>query len=361
MDAVPQTDVITSIEEITPNWLTAVLQRHNPHYPSVASVAIDAPRTTNFSIVVRLHLTYQHPTTAPRSLFLKFSQPTRSVGVPETGHEVTFYTHVAPALPNAPLVRCYDASFAPRLGKLHVLLEDLTETHVPEVPSHVPPSLPRCEQIVDALAHIHSLSWEKPPFALIGAQLLDAAAIAQRVETLTQRTHAFQTFLGDALSDERRALYRRVLNALPHLFQRLSVVRGMAIVHDDIHIGNFLYPHDAIQERLRMIDWQTWTIDVAAKDLAHMMAYFWFPERRARFEVRLLQFYHARLQHYGITSYAWEHLFNDYRFCVIRKLFHPAWQWESGDNASKWWFHLERITLAYHDLHCDELVEDTQA
>lgn len=357
MDGATQHTVITGVDQITPDWLTGVLQQQHPDDPRVAAVTVGAPRTTHFSVVVQLQLTYEQTTSAPPSLFLKFSQPTRHVRVAETGHEVLFYADVAPTLRGAPLIRCYDARFAPGPGKLHLLFEDLTATHYPEAPSHIPPSLARCEQIVDALAHVHSLSWESPPFELIGAHTLDAAAIAQRVEQLRARTEAFQAMLGDSLSDKRRAIYRRVLAALPRLLQRLSAVRAMAIVHDDIHIGNFLYPHDPSRERLRIIDWQTWNIDLAVKDLAHMMAYFWFPEQRARFELGLLRFYHARLQSYSIMDYSWEELFNDYRFCVIRKLFHPPWQWETGDNASKWWFHLERIMLAYQDLQCDELLE----
>lgn len=131
----------------------------------------------------------------------------------------------------------------------------------------------------------------------------------------------------------------------------------MNVVHDDVHIGNFLYPHNPSKHKIRIIDWQTWNVDVAVKDLAHMMAYFWFPERRKRYERMLLQYYHERLQAYGITNYSWETLYDDYRLCVIRKLFHPAWQWEMGDTASKWWLHLERVMLAYEDLECAELFE----
>jgi hypothetical protein len=75
-----------------------------------------------------------------------------------------------------------------------------------------------------------------------------------------------------------------------------------------------------------------------------------------RYQQPLLPYYHERLQTYGVTNYAWQTLFDDYRLCVIRKLFHPAWQWENGENASKAWLHLERIMLAYQDLACAEVI-----
>lgn len=59
-----------------------------------------------------------------------------------------------------------------------------------------------------------------------------------------------------------------------------------------------------------------------------------------------------------MTDYTWEQLYDDYRLCVIRKLFHPAWQWEVGDQTSKWWLHLERLMLAYVDLDCRALLRE---
>ena len=97
-------------------------------------------------------------------------------------------------------------------------------------------------------------------------------------------------------------------------------------------------------------------IDLAPKDLAHMMALFWFPEQRKAMETPLLRQYHERLCENGVADYSWEQLWSDYRLCVIRKLFHPAWQWATGHHPNIWWNHLERVLTAYEDLHCRELL-----
>ncbi len=65
------------------------------------------------------------------------------------------------------------------------------------------------------------------------------------------------------------------------------------------------------------------------------------PEHRGQHEVPLLRRYHRGLQALGIENYTWEAMFDDYRLCVIRLLFHPARQWQNDEGASKAWFHFE--------------------
>lgn len=204
MASTNQSALITDVVDVTPAWLTQTLRRTGTlDQGYVTAMAFDEQRTTSFSTVVRLHITYSHETQAPPHLFLKFSRPTRSVSVPEHGWEVKFYTDLAPAMLHGPVVRCYDAMFSPELGRLHLLLEDLSETHYPEPPSHLPPTFPQCQQIVDALAHLHSYWWERPPFALSGQQVPDEAEIYARVQENAQRATAFQAMLGDRLSNAR--------------------------------------------------------------------------------------------------------------------------------------------------------------
>jgi thiamine kinase-like enzyme len=163
-------------------------------------------------------------------------------------------------------------------------------------------------------------------------------------------------FLGDRLTMKRRKIYDEVLAGLPDLYTRLTLRSAYTVIHDDIHIGNVLYPRNSTIDRVRIIDWQTWHIDLAAKDLAHMMAVFWFPEQRRILERVLLRRYYDRLCEDGVTDYSWDQLLYDYRLCVIRKLFHPAWQWATGHHPNIWWNHLERVMTAYEDLRCHELL-----
>jgi hypothetical protein len=349
-------ELITSLDQVTPAWVTEVLQRTGLLSGArVAEVNYESGATT-FSIIAYLRISYTCDSKAPARLFLKFSKPKHSESTPERGWEVLFYSFVAPRTP-APLLHCYDAAFSPERGKLHLLLEDVSDTHYSEPQSQLPPTRENCELIVKALADIHAAWWEQPPWDVIGGSLPDRGEIDRRIEVVRERVTLFTNFLGDRLSAKRRDIYHEVLAALPDLYERLTLRRAYTVVHDDIHIGNVLYPRNPAKDTVRIIDWQTWHIDLAPKDLAHMMAIFWFPEQRRDMERMLLRHYHDRLCEAGVTDYSWNELWSDYRLCVIRKLFHPTWQWATGHHPNIWWNHLERVMTAFEDLQCRKLLK----
>ncbi len=91
--------------------------------------------------------------------------------------------------------------------------------------------------------------------------------------------------LGDRLSRPWRAVYERVLPALPGLFGRHATGRNLTLVHGDAHLGNFLFPKDAKAGNTYLIDWQFWHPTIGGTDLAFMMATDWAAETRRRLEV----------------------------------------------------------------------------
>ena len=356
MERTDGSPLITSLSNVTPQWLTGVLRRVGAlQHGSVVDIATET-RSTTFCTVAHLRVTYSPETAGPERLFLKFSLPQRPVSTPESGAEVLFYRHVAPRTAG-PLVRCFDAVFSAEGGRLHVLLEDLSDTHFSEPPSQLPPTRHHCFAIVDAVATLHAAWWERPPWEVLGLHLPDQRVIDARIADVRRRIERFVDFLDDRLSPERCTTYRAVLEALPRLYRRLLQGRAYTVVHDDLHAGNVLYPRNPDVESVRLVDWQTWHIDLGPKDLAHMMALFWFPERRRRLEVPLLRRYHERLAANGVRGYSWSDCWADYRLCVLRKLFHPAWQWDTGHHPNIWWNHLERVWTAFDDLKCVELLD----
>jgi hypothetical protein len=92
------------------------------------------------------------PPSAPTHLFLKLGR--RRI-------QVEFYTHIALAMGDAPLPRCYAAAFAAELGRSHLLFEDLSTTHA-VAEEAIPPSLVDTERMVDALAQVHAHWWQHP-------------------------------------------------------------------------------------------------------------------------------------------------------------------------------------------------------
>lgn len=347
--------VVSTLAEITPEWLTTVLRASGFTHARVVGVELESGETS-FCIKANIRPIYEGPP-GPRRLFLKFSKSRHPVFTPETGHEVMFYRRIAPRTPVAALVPCYDAVYDPEVHRLHVLLEDMTETHFSEPPSHLPIAQPYAEMVVDTLAEIHAIWWDEPPFEVAGQPSPNAAELEQRIARVRKQVGEFMDFLGGRLSDARQQIYHTVTAALPRLYTRLLDARGFSVVHDDVHVGNVLYPRTPEAGTIRLVDWQTWHVDLAAKDLAHMMAVFWYPDTRSRLEIALLQRYHARLVAAGVSDYSWDRLWQDYRLCVLRKLFLPPHQWATGHEPNMWWNHLERVVLAFEDLHCGELLE----
>jgi Phosphotransferase enzyme family len=348
--------IITDVAQVTPAWLTSVL-RNQGCLPQgcILDLTSEPPRAAG-SIVIRLLLRYSPdtPAAAPRRLILKMPRPD---ALNANAHEVTFYTQIATSMPTPPVLRCYDAQYSDAASRFHLLLEDLSATHRSHPPSMVPASQAHAELIVDALAQIHAFWWGHARLGRDVGTAPTTAALQHALEADSQTFEAFADFLGDRLSRERRRIFERVMaDLLPLHAARLTDVRHLTLIHDDPHPGNFLYPDNPALHTLRIIDWKSWQIAHGVSDLAHMMAVFWFPERRARLERLLLQHYQTCLEAHGVTGYAWDTCWHDYRVAVMRYLFYPIWQWSTNHPDSIWWGHLERLLLAFDDLACFELL-----
>src|SRR5262249_9217613 len=106
--------VITSMDQITSDWLTETLRQAGAlERGGVSSFEADTSRTFG-SLVSRLSLTYTHDASpdAPRRLFLKVSDPEVHHKWPGRGkREIEFYRAIpADDYAQLPLPRCYDAA-----------------------------------------------------------------------------------------------------------------------------------------------------------------------------------------------------------------------------------------------------------
>jgi hypothetical protein len=365
-------NVIASAEQVTPEWLTTVL--HEKGYLSRGQVIsvqkVNHPQhiVAFFADISCLEVSYSDRVSelAPRRLFLKVSKPDLQPADLWMGRkEVEFYNTIASTMDDPPLVRCYDAVYAPDTGQSHVLLDDLSETHFqPEPP--LPPSDLHCKRLMDCLASFHAHWWEHPRLGTDIGELANEATSIEgvlrypySVDETEEMFSGFVDFLGDRLPIARRRVYEQVLSAwpFPGLPERLSERRGLTLVHGDAHVWNFLYPRHPEHDQVYIIDWHEWGISLGTNDLADMIALEWYSERRARLEEPLLRRYHDQLLAHGVEDYDWERCWNDYRLSVIRILFFPVWMHAGGRSSVTWWPMLERVILAFQDLECVNLLE----
>jgi thiamine kinase-like enzyme len=353
----PTHKLITDLDQVTPAWLTGVLCKKECLPQGQVLAVHKEPNLSVGSTIVLLKLCYSDdaPSTAPTRLFLKFPS---AQSLSNGKKEVQFYTDIASEVADL-VVRCYDAVYSEEANSFHLLMEDLSPTHFSHPPSVLPPSKAQTEQIVDALACFHAYWWDHPRLGRDIGPLPTEASLEEEMAWTKRAFASFVDFLGDRLSDNRRKIYERVLAAfLPVQLKRLSGGNHLTLIHGDLHIGNFLYPRDPVQDTLRIIDWKSWRVTIGASDMAHMMAVFWFPERRAQLEHELLKRYYNRLLERGVKAYTWKACWYDYRFAVIDHLFYPIWQWSTNHIPDLiWWHHLERLMLAFQDLECAELLE----
>jgi hypothetical protein len=359
-------EVITSAEQVTPEWLTGILSKKGylGQNNGISIQKVNRPRhtTTWFANISFLEISYsdQVSASAPSRLFLKVSKPDlASADLVYGKKEVAFYNTIASAMDDPPLARCYDAAYAPDTGKSHVLLADLSETHF-QPPHPLPPSRADCERVMDCLARFHAHWWEHPRLGTdIGKLAREETLNAEWPKCPPSRREteemfpAFVDFLGDRLSGARRALYEKVLAAWPfsRLQERLNERRGITLIHNDAHAWNFFYPRDPTQDSVRIIDWHEWSIDLGTNDLTELIVLWWYPERRARMEESLIRRYHRQLMAHGVEGYDWEQCWNDYRLSAARILLYPIWMHAEGRSPAFWWPILERSILAFQDLN----------
>ena len=233
----------------------------------------------------------------------------------------------------------------------HLVLEDLTDTHVTATEHPLPPSVPQCRSVIEAWGGLHAAMWDDPRLV----QLAGRSANMMWAQFLHRSVARFEQFMdrfGEALPDERRDVVARLLDSPQRLLARLDTGKNLTLIHGDAHWWNCLLPRNSDYDRVRLLDWEDWAIGTVTTDLAYMMAMLWFPDRRRRVEAPLLDAYHGVIAGLGVATYTRQMLDEDYRWSVLLQMLRPIWQATSNLPARVWWPNLERNMLAVDDLDC---------
>lgn len=367
--------VITGIEQIDSAWLTAALTR---------SGALTHGRVTAFDVDsgggnwsdngrLRLHYSADARGDQPARLFLKLVDTDTGDGEYFLPLEVTTYTHSYVDVPDAPLLRCYDAAYDAERHRYHLLLDDVTETH--RDARDVAPSQAYGLALAEAFAILHARWWRnggparhsKAPSHSIAprhsATPRHSAGHVRRFVAIAQPGAAHvKTHLADALQPHWPDLLDTLFAELPDLLvRRARNGRDLTLIHGDPNPGNILVPRAGVQP-LYLIDCQpfdwsliTW---LGAYDLAYAMALYWETAVRRALEMAVLRHYHAHLQQRGVAAYPWEQLLDDYRLSVALCVTVAVEYMRGGPNP-RWHDFiagmLQRTLTACDDLDCHTL------
>lgn len=292
--------------EVTGPWLTAVLGA------DVTGVDVTPVGTGQTGATYRVALTYAGPTDLPPTLIVKL--PSQDEAVRERvalGYrsEHAFYTEVAHTLA-LPLPRCYHCDIDRDGADFVMLLADLSPAVQGDQLAGC--TVPEARLAAAALAGLHGPRWCDPdwltftgatmprPDADFARGLGELAVMA--ADTTLQR-------LGERISardrqtlTETAALVGAWLLAEPERF---------SLLHGDYRLDNLLFDPD--RTRVTVVDWQTLTVGLPARDLAYFTGTSLVPELRAEAESALVEVYHRALISHGVTGYDLETCWADYR------------------------------------------------
>ena len=355
--------LIRRSEQVMPDWLTKILYNKGAlEQGDVASVEV-LTQASNRGIVSNigtLKVIYSENASGllPTQLFLKMSKPDLHQEFLGLGRkEVSFYNAMADTSDEFPIPRCYDAQYDAETGHSHILMDDLSETHF-QRPPPIPPSNRHCEMIVESLARLHAMWWDSPRLGDEIGEPFDEKISLETRRRLENTLPDFIDYLGDALLPVQRRAYEQIMEStlLDRREKRYKEMSGITLVHGDTHTGNFMLPSDIGHGKVILIDWHLCRINVAASDLAFLIAIHWSSQRRAVLEESLLKHYYDQLVTHGVNDYTWDDLWRDYRESVAITTLIPIGQFRRKMPTGIIWFGLQDSMAAFQDLGCGELL-----
>jgi len=350
--------IITHMDQVAPQWLTSVLRRSGALIRGAVAGFDAGDGQGNWSTSASLTLQYSAEAQGelPERLFLKMVN-TDLDDESFSDSEVTYYTRDYVDVANAPLLRCYDGAYSEALKRYHLLLEDVSATHVPA--DEKAPSLDYGLALADGLAVLHARWWGAARLVQAGAPVHSASHI-QRFVDIAQPglAHILARFTNDLKPhwpDRMDEFFERHPQAI---IQRAGDLNGFTVIHGDAGCYNILVPREG-DRPIYVIDRQpfNWSLTtwLGAYDLAYAMVLDWEPEIRCRLELPVLKSYHRRLQELGVADYPWERLWDDYRLCVAMGVYIATEYCRGGVNERYipvWLPMLQRVLTACDDLDC---------
>jgi Ecdysteroid kinase-like family len=354
-------EVITSLNQINVEWLTGVLTRSGAvERGSVESFTVDTQQR-ELSTNVRLKLQYAKGSSGdlPRYLFLKLVNT--DMGDEFFGpSEVNYYVRDYVGVPDVPIPRCYHGAYSAALGRYHILMEDLSETHVEA--NTRPPTLEHGLALSEGMAATHAYWWGRQRLKEIGEAIPGADAIQRFVNIAEPGARHILASCAEHLKPHwPDAIYKLYEMHPPLMVKRTQNENGFTIIHGDTNLSNILVPIEG-DRPLYIIDRQPfdWSLTVwlGVYDLAHTMVLRWDTAIRRRLEMPILKHYHDHLLKHGVRGYSWEQLLADYRLSVPMMVY-VATEWCRGrlnmETFSIWMPMLQRSMTAFDDLECGDL------
>jgi len=343
-------------EQVTTEWLTSILVSNGflatGEVSAIVQKPVDLPGIASRFYSLDVDYTKKSLGLLPRKILLKTAKPDFYY---LADNEISFFNAIVSAENPLPLALCYGAEKIPDEKRGYILLADLMDTHH-QLSLSSPPTDDQCKEIIEALVQIHAYGRKYSSF---GEHMMDMRSEEAWRQYTLQIEAAYPQFvdsLGDRILKNRKKLYETMFERLPQLiWSRFSSPKYHTLVHNDVNLGNVLFPNNINENHCTILDWQFWNIGLGAKDLACMIVVNLHSEQRQRVEHLLLKFYFEQMQSLQI-QYSWDELQTDYRVFILFHLLTPVFLHSSQVHLDLLWPLLERLFTAIDDLNCLELL-----
>jgi thiamine kinase-like enzyme len=354
-------EVITSIDAVTPEWLTKVL-RQSGALESGEVEGIDSQLAErDNSNVASLTVVYAAGSKGelPHKLFLKMVY-----GQVEDGSfgpsEVHYYARDYVGLEQSPIPRSYTAAHSKQLQRYHVLMDDLSATHMNGF--NKAPTLAYGLALAEGLAKLHAHWWGADRLRRGGESVPEAATIRRFIDIAKPGLQHILEYADNQLEPHWPAALLEIFEAHPvAMVQRTQRSAGFTLIHGDVNPGNILVPLEG-DSPIYLIDRQPfdWSLTtwLGAYDLSYAIVHWWETETRRNFEQAMLRRYHECLVAQGVDDYSFDQLYADYRLAAVMSVY-VATEWcRRGireDLVKYWRPMLHKSMQAFDDLECRAL------
>ena len=254
--------------------------------------------------MVRATLTYAGPTSAPKSVVVKY--PSDDPGSYGLAHamgmyelETRFYQDIAPLVPGMGLAHCYLAQLADDATTFNLVLEDLSGTATAGDVLK-PASADECSRALRELVAFQAPLWNSKKVAEL-EWLADPRRTIGVFDALPSGLGVFLNRFGERLDASHVKLFESVL---PQAGKWVRSWKAPTVVqHGDFRSDNVLYPTDPGSDRTVVVDFQTVRLGPPGLDPAYFLGASLPTEQRRAVERDLVAEYHQRLVSAGVEGF----------------------------------------------------------
>jgi hypothetical protein len=365
MGALP---IPATMDEVDSAWLTAALRAAGVIHDAtvIASPRVQIGQGVGIlGELARVTLEYDRPEPgAPASLIAKL--PTADPGGRGVAQmlgfyekEARFYRDLAHRV-GVRTARGYYADADPANVRYVILMEDLSAFTLGDQVAGA--TAEECEALVAELAALHARWWECADLhALEWVPPANSETVKLAAVAYAQAIQPFLANFGGELDDEARQWALDFMHRMNPIQDAFSSAPA-TLLHGDLRLDNVFWDRSDGAPRVALVDWQIAVKGRGPYDLAYFMSQSVDPAIRAAHEEALVRDYHRRLCEAGVSGYAFDQCWEDYRVSIMFCLAYPVVACGTVDLANERGLELARKMLhrslaAIRDLEAHRLLE----